>query len=103
MEVVASVVWHYLSNATCLMRTRLFYVFVVRFQDHHMLLDDSPLLKKTCIRHVVLHKWFCLPQPRGSSRGRQGGPDKLPLNLSSRFGCSPLPSSPLKLIAPMAI
>ena len=36
--------WHYSSNATCLIRLHLFYVFSLK--DHHHLLQYSPLLKK---------------------------------------------------------
>ena len=44
--------WHYLSNATCLIRPRLFYAcFVVK--DHHDLLCYSPPLKNTCVRQAA--------------------------------------------------
>ena len=33
---------------------------VCRFKDHHMLLHYSPRLKNTCVRQVVLDKWFPL-------------------------------------------
>ena len=52
--------WHYLSNATCQIRPHLFYVFFGRVKDHHNLLHYSPLLKKACVRQVVLDKWFPL-------------------------------------------
>ena len=52
--------WHYLSNATRLMRPRLFYASVRRVKDHRNLLHDSQLLKNNCIRQVVLDKWFPL-------------------------------------------
>ena len=29
-------------------------------KDHHNVLHDSPLLKKACVRRVVLDKWFPL-------------------------------------------
>ena len=51
---------HYLSNATCLTRPRLFYVCFRRVKEHHNLLHRSPLLKKACVRKVVLDKWFPL-------------------------------------------
>ena len=35
---------------------------VVSVKEHHDLQFGSPLLKKTCVRHVVLHKWFPLNQ-----------------------------------------
>ena len=31
-----------------------------RVKNHHGLLHDSPLLKNTCVRQVVLDKWFPL-------------------------------------------
>ena len=31
-----------------------------RVKDHHNLLEYSPLLKNTCVRRVVLDKWFPL-------------------------------------------
>ena len=44
--------WRHLSNATCLMRPRLFYAcFVVSgITIHHNVLHDSPLLKNACDR-----------------------------------------------------
>ena len=47
----------YLSNATCLIRPHLSCV-VRRVKDHRKLPKYSPLLKKTCVRQVVLDKWF---------------------------------------------
>ena len=51
--------WHYLSDATCLMRPRLFYVLfavsritVICCNIHH--------LKKSYVRQVVLDKWVPL-------------------------------------------
>ena len=53
--------WHYLSNATCLIRPQLFSLCIVySVRDHHNLLHDSPRLKKTCTRQVVLDKCFPL-------------------------------------------
>ena len=49
--------WHYLSNA----RHNMCCVFVGHVKDHHNLLNYSPLLKNTCVRQVVLDKWFPLP------------------------------------------
>ena len=47
----ASIGWHYLSNATCLMRPHLFYVCVcVALKDHHNLRDIFvSLLEKACV------------------------------------------------------
>ena len=54
--------WHYLSNATCLICHTASCVLcaVYSVKDHHDLLDCSPLLKNTCVRQVVLDKWFPL-------------------------------------------
>ena len=38
----------------------LFLCVVRRVKEHHKVLHDSPLLKKTCVRQVVLDKWFPL-------------------------------------------
>ena len=51
--------WHYVSQATCLMRPRLFYAFG-RVKDHRNLPHYSAHLKKPCVRQVVLDKWFPL-------------------------------------------
>ena len=52
----------YLSNATCLIRPHLCYVCVCvrRVKDHYVLPYDSPRLKNTCVRQVVLDKRFPL-------------------------------------------
>ena len=72
---------HCLSNATCLIWPHLFYAcFVVRVNDPHHLLYDSPLLKKACDRRVVSDKWLLLRKERTSwqrdarGRGRSQGP-----------------------------
>ena len=52
--------WHYLSNATCLMRPRSLYVFVYRVEDHHNLPNYLSWLKKTSVTQVVLDKWLLL-------------------------------------------
>ena len=47
-----------------------------RFKDHRALLHYSPLLKKTCVRQVVLDKWFPLILAHASvdpRRRRAGG------------------------------
>ena len=51
---------HYLSNATCLMQPRCLLCAVYTVKDHCDLPYCSPLLKKTCVRQVVLDKWFPL-------------------------------------------
>ena len=50
--------WHFLPNATCLLRPHLSYALSAK--DHHDLLHSSLLLKRTCVRQVVLDKWFPL-------------------------------------------
>ena len=53
--------WHYLSNATGLIRPHLFSRALLVHQYGQLnLLHDSPLLKKTCVRQVVLDKRFPL-------------------------------------------
>ena len=54
--------WHYLSNATCLMQASFVVgaIYSVSVEDQHKLHTYSPLLKKTCVRQVVLDKWFPL-------------------------------------------
>ena len=53
----------YLSN------TASFVVCAVSgVNDHHNLQNYSPLLKKTCVRQVVLDKWFPLRTLKPSSR-----------------------------------
>ena len=48
----------YLSNTTCLIRPCLFYVCLCSVKDHRSLPNYSPLSKKTCVRQVVIDKWF---------------------------------------------
>ena len=51
--------WHYLSNATRLIRTHLFCaLFIV--SRITILCNIIRHLKKTCVRQVVLDKWFSL-------------------------------------------
>ena len=61
---VALIGWHYLSNATCLMRPRLFLCVVYSVKEHHQtnVLHVSPHLKNICVRQVVLDEWFPLIQ-----------------------------------------
>ena len=40
-----------------------------RIKDHHSLPRYSPLLKKTCVRQVVLDKWFPLILARADDEG----------------------------------
>ena len=46
--------WHYLSNATCLIRPHVFYALFRRVKDDHGLLHCSPLSKKTYVRQVIV-------------------------------------------------
>ena len=52
--------WRHLSNATCPTRSRSFCVFFVVSRTTINLLHYSSLLKKTCVRQVVLDKWLPL-------------------------------------------
>ena len=58
--------WHYLSNATCLMRSHFFsslrhYLSNAANWTWYII---NPLLKKTCLRQVALHEWFPLSSAR---------------------------------------
>ena len=55
--------WHYLSNATCLIRPHSL-CFPARRRSSRNLPHDSPLLKKTCVKQLVLDKWFPLKTAR---------------------------------------
>ena len=46
-----------LSDAACLKRPRLYCAFR-RVKGHRNLRHYSPLSKKSCVRQVVLDKWF---------------------------------------------
>ena len=61
--------WHYLYKATCLIRASFISCVLRRVKDHHNLQKYSPLLKKTCVRQVVLDKSGSLwsPRPRAGS------------------------------------
>ena len=50
----ALLLYRYLSNKAS------FVVCAVRVKDHHNLPNYSPRLKNTCVRQVVLDKWFRL-------------------------------------------
>ena len=70
-----------MSNATCLIRPHLFYVYVCRVKEHHNVLHYAPLLKKTCVRQVVSDKLFPLNVPN-SDRGESVSTAK-PAEVSS--------------------
>ena len=57
-DVRASLGWHYLSKATCLMQASFNLCVFGRLRDHRSLSESSPLLRKTCVRQVVLDKLF---------------------------------------------
>ena len=56
---VCHVGWHYLSNATCLIRPHFCCIFC-HVKDHRNSLHRSLLSKKSCVRQGVLDKWFPL-------------------------------------------
>ena len=63
--------WHYLSNTSYLSMASFVVHVVRRVKDHHGLLHSSPVLKKTCVRRVVLDKLFPLSKgksPRDSEK-----------------------------------
>ena len=64
----ALLVYRYLSNAASFVLRVVYSV-----KDHHGLLRDSPLLKKTCIRQVVSDKWFPLTGGRRRAWAGVGG------------------------------
>ena len=55
--------WHYLSDAACLMRPDFFCVFR-RVKGSRNSLHYSSLLKKACVRQVVLDTWLFLSLAR---------------------------------------
>ena len=76
LEEVHDLGWHYLSNATCLIWPRLFYMSFVVWR--HDLLHYSPLLKKTCVRQssvgrVVGSPWRPSGAACASGRRRRRG------------------------------
>ena len=50
--------WHYWCNATCPIQASFASCVFRRVKGRHNLLHDSPLLKNTRVRQVVLDKWF---------------------------------------------
>ena len=56
----ATLGWHYLSNATCMIQASFVLCVCFRVKGHHHLLHGSPLLKKSWVRQVALDKWFPL-------------------------------------------
>ena len=52
--------WRHLSHAAFIMRPRLFACVFRRVKDHQNLQYYSPLLKKACVRQVVLDNRFPL-------------------------------------------
>ena len=71
--------WHYLSNATCLIRPHLFYACLVVSRITTLAwLHYSPCMKKTSVRQVVLVEWLPLrrspfPSPALARLARQMG------------------------------
>ena len=66
-RVAAGFGWHYLSNATLSNAASFVLCVFRRVKDHHNLLHSSPLWEKTCVRQVVLDKWFPLTAQAGTS------------------------------------
>ena len=56
--------WHLISGGTTCLTLLVYYGLICcafrSVQDHHNSLHDSPRLKTTCVRHVVLDKSFPL-------------------------------------------
>ena len=57
---LASLGRHYLSNATCRIQASFVSCAVDSVRDHRALQNESPPLKKTRVRQVVLDKWLPL-------------------------------------------
>ena len=52
--------WHYLSIAACLTRPHVFYPLLIVSRITIICQTYSPRLNNTCVRQVVLDKWFPL-------------------------------------------
>ena len=63
-DMLQSIGWHYLSNATCLIRPHFFYVLFIVPRITMICYILSPLLKKASVRQVALDKWFPLNRAR---------------------------------------
>ena len=64
-----------MSTATCLIQASSFVCAVYSVQDRHNLQKYSPCLRKTCVRQVVLDKWFPLSVAGNRSKMEaEGGP-----------------------------
>ena len=59
-----------LGGTTCLMRRHSVLCVFRRVKGHHTLLQDSPLLKKTCLRQVALDTGFHLTHTHVRPDGR---------------------------------
>ena len=57
-----SIGWHYLSNATCLMRPHVFYVLLVASRSTIVCYILHHFRRKKCVRLIVLEKCFPLNQ-----------------------------------------
>ena len=60
--------WHYLSKATCLIRPRSLVMRASSCQGYHNCYIRRHFCRKTCVRQVVLDKWF--PLSNGEASGR---------------------------------
>ena len=56
--------WHYLSNATCLIRPHLLHSTFIVSRITILCQINSPRFKKTLVRQVALDKWFPLNHER---------------------------------------
>ena len=60
MILVITIGWHYLSYRYLSKAASFVSCAFLPVKDHHDLPHASPLLKKACVRQVVLDKWFPL-------------------------------------------
>ena len=84
--------WHYLSNATYRLGPDLLSTALLVKYGYLILLQYSPLLKKACVRQVVLDEWFPLiivvlcfsPVHTGSAPGAHGASHRRTTNCMKR-------------------
>ena len=72
------------SNATCLIRPRLLYALLFVLRIAILWLHESPPLKNTCVRQVVLDKRFPLNRRENIKRARRARADRTPLGKRGR-------------------
>ena len=71
--IIIIIVWHYLSEATCLMRPHLFSTALPVFHRESQLLRYSPPLRKACVGQVALDKRFPSEDRRWGDSSKMGG------------------------------